>query len=211
MLGILDPVVQSSENSLSNCFGINHLQMFLISFQRITCGSLVSLDQRRNFLFNIRIHMQHGKSLFPSCFHSRDDNTNPYLGLLTDCGPILCVGCVLPPVEGPNNRLSDSLGTEDRQFGCSFAIHRRCKLPPSVHQFAVFHEATRHIFLLTQSTFSPICCNLPSIQAPFLFLFPPLPVHWVVFPLSMQAGAAYSGCGERCFGQHRVSGAQENR
>lgn len=62
-----------------------------------------------------------------------------------------------------------------RHIGCSFAIHGRCKLPPTVDPFAVFLWCHPASIFAHFTPFSSICCNLPSLKAPFLFLFLPRP------------------------------------
>lgn len=164
LLGALDLVVQTAGNSPIKCSGINQLHLF-VSLQTMICGSLVSLAQRRNFI-NIRTHMQQGKSTFFSCFYNRGSKANPFPELHIDHGISQC------PCAGGKGKqktvweLGNCWQEARRHIECSFAIHGRCKLPPTVI------HATQQVFF---SHFIPVFfhdCNLPSTKAYFLFLFP---------------------------------------
>jgi len=121
--------------------------------------------------------MQHGKSLFTSCFHDRGSSAKPCPGLLADRRPCQCAGCIHALVESANKRLPESLSIAGRKGGGKLGA----RLPFTGdanhhHQFIPLlssHGATRHLFLLTQSPFFHTCYSLPSIKDLSLFLFPP--------------------------------------
>lgn len=184
LLGALDPVVQITGNSPSNCSGINQLDLFVCLWTTIC---VVSLAQRRNFI-DIRIHMQYGKSTFFSCFYSRGSNANVFPELHIDHGISQC------PCAGgkgkqkiiwePGNCWQEAR----RHTGCSFMGDA------NFHQLLI--HATQQVFFLTLSPFFPIYCKLPSSKVPFLFLSLPLSLLWVAYPLPMCRWVAKDCC---CF------------
>lgn len=161
----------------------------------ISC-SLGSLAQRRNFI-NIRIHMQHGKSTFFSCFYNRGSNANPFPELHIAHGTSHSVSVL---VDRENKRLPENLGVAGRKQGGTLDAHLPFIGNANGHQHLicatqqVFFSLYPHFFpsILIYHLLKPLSCFsvLPACVLGDL----PLPMYrWVAkhcccCPLWLQGG-----------------------